>query len=129
MTNNSHDPLNVGWGSWQSGGLVVRDSLGNEPLTDLQRCLRKGGECNNSSNPWGPCPAEDWQCQTVIALPMGGGYVFRLDPGKSYSEPVAMNGEVYTLARSGKYTVQWQGRYAGSNTVMKSTVITVTVIQ
>jgi hypothetical protein len=128
MTNNSHNPLNVGWGSWESGGLEVRDSQGNEALTGLERCLRKGGQCNTTSNPLGPCPVEGEQCQTIMGLPLGGGPSFRLDPGKSYSESVEVNRGVYDLTRPGKYTIQWQGHYPSSKTVMKSNAITLTVV-
>jgi len=127
-TNNSRNPLNVGWGSWESGGLEVRDSQGNESLTGLERCLRKGEECNTTSNPSGPCPVEGEQCQTIVGLSLGGGPSFRLDPGKSYSEPVEVNREVYNLTRPGKYTVQWQGHYPSSKIVMKSNAIALTVI-
>src|SRR5690348_5299222 len=70
MTNKSRDPLCFGRGCWGSAGLVVRDSQGNESLTDLERCARERGVCNTSSDPSGPCAVENEQCQTLYYLPM-----------------------------------------------------------
>lgn len=126
IKNNSRKPIGVGRGEWGSGGLVVRDSQGNESLTDLERCVRGGGPCNTSSNPSGPCAVENEQCQTLYYIPMGGGPSFSLDPGKSFSEPVEVNQRAYDLTRPGKYTIQWEGRDS-SGTVMKSNAITVTI--
>ena len=129
MTNKSRHPMSIGWGSSElSGGLEFRDSPGDESLTDLERCLRSGGVCNSSSNPWGPCPVEDQHCGSLIRLPMGGGPSFDLDPCKSTSGQVGFNPHVYNLTRPGKYTVQWQGQCRCSKTILTSNTITVTII-
>jgi len=44
MTNKSRDPVCFGRGCWGPAGLVVRDSRGNESLTDLERCIRGGAD-------------------------------------------------------------------------------------
>jgi hypothetical protein len=129
MTNKSRHPIEVGLGSSElSGGLVFRDSQGDESLTDLEQCLRSGGPCNSSSNPWGPCPKADEQCGDIIRLPMRSGNSFALDPGKSTSGTIGFNPHEYDLTRPGKYTVQWQGQCRCSKTILTSNTITVTVI-
>jgi hypothetical protein len=133
IANKSRHPISVGWGSWIDGELVVRDNQGNESLTDLERCLRSGGACNSSSNPWGPCPTEDKQCGAIIRLPMSGGFQPLhqpppLDPGKSYSRPVDVDRSSYDLTRLGQYTVQWQGQCLCSKTLLTSNTITLTVV-
>jgi hypothetical protein len=129
MTNKSRHPISVGWGSSElSGEIVVRDSQGNKSLTELERCLRERGQCNTSSNPWGPCAVEGEQCQTLYYLPMGGGPSFPLDPGKSYSESVEVNQRAYDLTRPGKYTIQWQGQCHCSQNILTSNTINLTLI-
>lgn len=129
MTNKSRHPISVGWGSSElSGELVVRDSQGNESLTELERCLRSGGACNTSSNLWGPCPEGDEQCRFVVRIPMGGGNEFPLRPGKSFSETVDLRRSEYDLTRPGVYTVQWQGQCHCSKNILKSNTINLTLI-
>jgi hypothetical protein len=127
MTNISHKPFDIGFGSWV-GGLMVRDSQGNESLTEMERCLRSNGPCNTSPNLWGRCPAEDNNCEAIIRIPMHGGPVgIMLAPGKSDSGPAEVNPQVYDLTRPGKYTLQWQMRY--SDTVsFNSNTVAVTII-
>jgi hypothetical protein len=128
MTNISRKPVDVGFGSWESWGLIVRDSQGNEPLTEMERCLRTGGPCNSSSNPWGPCPAEDKECGELIGLPMRGGPSgIMLAPGKSDSGPAERNLQVYDLTRPGKYFLQYEVRYS-EDLVFKSNIVTVTLV-
>lgn len=127
ITNKSRHPLCVGRGCWGSAGLVVRNSQGIESLTDLERCIRRGGPCNTSSSPSGPCAVENQQCQTLYYIPMGGGPSFSLDPRKSHSEPVEVNQRAYDVTRPGKYTIQWEGRDT-SGTVMRSNAITLTIV-
>jgi hypothetical protein len=114
MTNISRKPFDVGFGS--------------ESLTEMERCLRSNGPCNTSSNPWGPCPAEDKECGALVSLPLRGGPSgILLAPGKSVSGPAEINPHVYDLTRPGKYTLQWQVRYS-SDVVFKSNTVTVTII-
>jgi hypothetical protein len=127
MTNISRKPFDIGFGSWE-GGLMVRDSQGNESLTEMERCLRSNGACNSSPNPWGPCPAEDKECGAIIRIPMHGGPTgIMLAPGKSDSGPAGANPQVYDLTHPGKYTLQWQMRYS-ADVVFNSNTAAVTVI-
>jgi hypothetical protein len=127
-TNNSQKPIVVGRGSWESGRLEVRDSQGKEPLTELEQCIRKDAQCNTTTNPRGPCPPGDYNCQLIMRLPLRGGPSFLLDPGKTYSESVEVNAEVYDVTRPGNYTIQWQGYSPSSKTVLKSNAIALTLI-
>jgi hypothetical protein len=127
MTNISRKPFDVGFGSWD-GGVIVRDSQGNESLTEMERCLRSNGPCNTSSNPWGPCPSEDKECGALVSLQMHGGpRGIMLAPGKSVSGPAEINPHVYDLTRPGKYTLQWQLRYSG-DLIFNSNTVAVTII-
>ena len=124
MTNVSHKPIDIGFGSWESWGLVVRDSRGNEPLTELERCMRSSLACNTSSNPWGQCPDEEKDCSNWFNLPLGGGPTgIMLDPGKSSGPiPAETRRMEYDLTRPGGYSLQYQVRYS-EDLVFKSNIV------